>query len=181
MSKIPGKRKKTTASDPLSKLRSDYDALVARMQTPQANAAFDRLFAASGTKLGATAKAQVMGTRDAGEEDRSARKRSGSKRGKNVRREAGTRKTREERRPVRIPDEVSTTALCKLVKSGKSLLVPLPAAIMKQLGWRVGDKVKWRWTGSKALVTKAVTGADLLARTPKAPALKRRLRMDLRR
>jgi len=45
--------------DPLAELRGDFDRLVERMQTPEATAAGDALFAASGADIGAVAAAQA--------------------------------------------------------------------------------------------------------------------------
>jgi hypothetical protein len=45
--------------DSLALLRADFDALINRMQTREAKAGFDALFAASGETLGALAQAQA--------------------------------------------------------------------------------------------------------------------------
>jgi hypothetical protein len=45
--------------DPLALIRADIDALIRRMQTREAKAGFDALFAASGETLGALAQAQA--------------------------------------------------------------------------------------------------------------------------
>jgi len=58
-SKTSGKRAKAAVGAPLAKLRAEFDALVARMQTPKAKAGVKRLFAASGKELGAIAQAHA--------------------------------------------------------------------------------------------------------------------------
>jgi len=45
--------------DPVAALREDFDRLLQRMQTPEAAAAGDALFAASGAQIGAMATAQA--------------------------------------------------------------------------------------------------------------------------
>jgi chromosome segregation ATPase len=48
--------------DPLAKLRKDFDALVARMQTPEHKAAVDALFTATAAEIGASAQAHARAT-----------------------------------------------------------------------------------------------------------------------
>jgi antitoxin Phd len=45
-------------ADPLTSLRSEFDQLVARMQTPEAKVAGRKLFGASGTQLGRAARSR---------------------------------------------------------------------------------------------------------------------------
>lgn len=54
-----------TAADPLAGLRGEWDALVARMRTPEAKTAGDALFRATGEELGALAEkhARAVATR----------------------------------------------------------------------------------------------------------------------
>ena len=70
-------RKKTPSSDPLAELREDFEALVAKMQTPESHAAVRALFAATGKELGAVAQAHahdLKATDDVNRKPRSARR-----------------------------------------------------------------------------------------------------------
>ena len=58
--KSRARKGKKAVKDPLEALRPEFDALVARMQTPKAKQANDALFAASGLQLGAFAQAQAL-------------------------------------------------------------------------------------------------------------------------
>lgn len=57
-----GSNKGIKSVDPLAELREDFEALVARMQTPQARAAGRALFAATGKELGEHAQAHARAT-----------------------------------------------------------------------------------------------------------------------
>lgn len=76
----PTRRRTSVAMDPLAKLRSDFDVLVAKMQTPRAIAAGKALFAASGKDLGAMAHANAKTADSTIRKNRSAETTSHSRR-----------------------------------------------------------------------------------------------------
>jgi transcriptional regulator with XRE-family HTH domain len=90
-----GKSKQTKqrpSKDPLGKLRVDFDALVAKMQTPQAEAAYDRFFAASGKELGAIAHSHAKAAQNSAKKENQSRAHSDSRRRKSVSHGAAARK-----------------------------------------------------------------------------------------
>ena len=58
-SKSRARKVSATIRDPLIRLRGDFDALVAHMQTPEQQAGIEALFAADGKKLGKIAQAHA--------------------------------------------------------------------------------------------------------------------------